>query len=346
VGLAGEHVLAGARAGELMRAARFSVVIPVFQNQPNLPDTIPRLLQLREALPRHEVELVFVDDGSTDGSLELLLRAQARDGADIRIVKLTRNFGQTPAIQAGLRYATGDCVGIISADLQEPCELFVDMVRAWERGAKYVIAERTERSEGRWHRAVSSIYWRLVQRFAFPDFPPLGYDFCVLDRQLVDAINGINEKNSSIFLLIYWLGYRPERLPMTRALRAKGRSQWSLLRKVGFTIDTLIAFTHLPARLITVFGLTMALACLAYLLVLLAQWALYQSAPPGWMTVVGLLSLIGSMILFSMGIVSEYLLRILDESRKRQPYVVDAVHEPVRRQAEQRAAGESASARR
>jgi polyisoprenyl-phosphate glycosyltransferase len=310
-----------------MRSARFSVVIPVFQNRPNLPDTIPRLLELRTALPRYEVELVFVDDGSTDGSLELLLQAQARDGAEIRIVKLTRNFGQTPAIQAGLRYATGDCVGIISADLQEPCELFVEMVRAWERGAKYVIAERSERSEGRWHRAVSSIYWRLVQRFAFPDFPPLGYDFCLLDRQIVEGINGINEKNSSIFLLIYWLGYRPVRLPVTRAVRGKGKSQWSLVRKVGFTIDTLIAFTHVPARLISVFGLTMAAACLIYLLVLLAVWAFYQSAPPGWMTVVGLLTLIGSMILFSMGIISEYLLRILDESRKRQPYVVDAVHD-------------------
>jgi glycosyltransferase involved in cell wall biosynthesis len=310
-----------------MRARRFSVVVPVFQNQPNLPETIPRLLDLRRALPGYELELVFVDDGSTDGSLELLLQAQARAGASIRIVKLTRNFGQTPAIQAGLRYASGDCVGIISADLQEPCELFVDMVRAWERGAKYVIAERTERSEGKWHQAASSIYWRLVQRFAFRDFPSLGYDFCLLDRQLVEGINGINEKNSSIFLLIYWLGYRPERLPVTRAARGKGRSQWSLVRKVGFTIDTLIAFTHLPARLITVFGLTMAFACLIYLFVVLGQWAYYQSAPPGWMTVVGLLTLIGSMILFAMGIVSEYLLRILDESRKRQPYVVDAVIE-------------------
>jgi len=330
-----------------MRARRFSVVVPVFQNQPNLADTIPRLLELRGVLPEYEIELVFVDDGSTDGSMELLLQAQARNAADIRVVKLTRNFGQTPAIQAGLRYATGDCVGIISADLQEPCEMFVEMVRAWEAGAKYVIAERTERSEGRMHQAASSIYWRLVQRFAFPDFPPMGYDFCLLDRQLVEAINGINEKNSSIFLLIYWLGYRPERMPVTRALRGKGRSQWGLVRKVGFTIDTLIAFTHLPARLITVFGLTMAFGCLVYLCVLLGQWALFQSSPPGWMTVVGLLTLIGSMILFSMGIVAEYLLRILDESRKRQPYVVDTVHDAPRQQsAATGAAGESARARR
>jgi polyisoprenyl-phosphate glycosyltransferase len=309
-----------------MARRRFSIVVPVFQNQPNLSDTIPRLLALREALPEHELELVFVDDGSTDGSLELLVQAQARSRGAIRVVKLARNFGQTPAVQAGLRHATGDCVGVISADLQEPCELFVDMVRAWEKGAKYVIAERTERSEGRLHQAASSIYWRLVQRFAFPDFPPMGYDFCLLDRQLVDAINGINEKNSSIFLLIWWLGYRPTRLPVTRGVRGKGHSQWSFVRKVGFTIDTLIAFTHLPARLITVSGLGMAVACLAYFAFVLAHWTLYSSAPPGWMTVVGLLTLLGSMILFAMGIVAEYLLRILDESRKRPPYIVDAVY--------------------
>jgi len=325
--MAEQLCIAAGRRRSVVRRRRFSIVVPVFQNQANLLDTIPRLLGLQAALSEYEIELVFVDDGSTDRSLDLLLEAQARNPSSIRIVKLTRNFGQTPATQAGLQYAKGDCVGIISADLQEPCELFVDMVRSWERGAKYVIAERTERSDGRWHQAMSSIYWRLIHRFAFPEFPPLGYDFCLLDRQVVEGINRINEKNSSIFVLIYWLGYRPERLSVSRAIRGKGRSQWSLRRKVSFTIDTLIGFTHLPARLITGLGLAMAAACLVYLLFLLGQWVLFRSAPPGWMTVVGLVTLIGSMILFSMGIVSEYLLRILDEARKRPPYVIDTVHD-------------------
>ncbi|MCX7890838.1 MAG: glycosyltransferase family 2 protein [Burkholderiales bacterium] len=301
----------------------FSIVVPVFQNEANLGDTVPRLLALAGALPEYRLELVFVDDGSTDRSYEMLKDHARRHPATIRIVKLTRNFGQTPAIQAGLRFARGDCVGIISADLQEPCEIFVDMVREWERGAQFVIGEREARDESAVHQRVSSVYWRLIRRYAFRDFPALGYDFCLLDRQVVQDINHINEKNSSIFVLIYWLGYRPVRIPVRRTVREKGRSQWRLTKKVSFTIDTLIGFTYLPARVITWSGLAVGLGCLAYLAVVTVAWLAFRAAPAGWLTVVGLVALLGAMTLFSLGIIAEYLVRILDEARKRPPYVVE-----------------------
>jgi glycosyltransferase involved in cell wall biosynthesis len=308
-----------------MTAKTFSIVIPVFQNEANLPDTIPKLLELQGSLGDYSLELVFVDDGSTDGSLGILRDYAKRIPDKIKVVKLTRNFGQTPAIQAGLRYASGDCVGIISADLQESHELFLEMISAWERGAKFVMGERHSREEGKRHRWLSGIYWNLIRRFAFRAFPTLGYDFCLLDRQVVNEINHINEKNSSIFVLIFWLGYEPVRIPVTRRLRDKGTSQWRLLSKISFTVDTLIGFTYLPARAITLLGFSTALLCLIYLAIVLTQWFLYHKAPLGWMTVVGLVVLLGAMILFSLGIVSEYLLRILDEARKRPPFVVDTV---------------------
>jgi dolichol-phosphate mannosyltransferase len=310
---------------ERAMSKRFSVVVPVYQNEANLPETIARLLDLRKELGGYDLELVFVDDGSSDGSLAILKEHRNRHPDHIRIVKLTRNFGQTPAIQAGLRHSRGDCVGIISADLQEPCELFVNMIQEWERGAKFVMGERRARAESRRHRLVSGIYWRLIRRFAFPEFPNLGYDFCLLDRQVVEDINRINEKNSSIFVLIYWLGYRPTRVPITRRLRDKGASQWRLLRKITFTIDTLIGFTYVPARLITVMSFALASLGLLYLVSALAIWFWMRAAPPGWMTGISLLTILGAMVLFALGIVSEYLLRILDEARKRPPYVVESV---------------------
>lgn len=306
-------------------ARTVSIVVPVFQNEANLPETVPKLLSLRERLPGYALELVFVDDGSRDRSFELLAEHAAQNPQVIRIVKLSRNFGQTPAVQAGLRYATGECVGIISADLQEPWELFADMVKEWEQGAAFVMGERQARQEGWLHRHASGIYWTLIRRFAFADFPRLGYDFCLLDRRVVEDINRINEKNSSIFVLIYWLGYRPVRLPVLRSARDTGRSQWRLGKKIAFTVDTLIGFTYVPARLITVMSFLLAAFCLAYLAVLLAVWFWLRAAPPGWMTQVGLTALVGSMILFALGIVSEYLVRILDEARKRPPYVVERV---------------------
>ncbi len=307
--------------------ATLSVVVPIFQNERNLEDTIPRLLALRERLQGVGMELVLVDDGSRDRSLEIARAHAARNPGVIKLIKLTRNFGQTAAIQAGLQHATGDCVGIISADLQEPPELFVEMVAAWERGARFVIGERTTRAEGRYHQWFSSVYWRLIRRYAFDDFPQMGYDFCLLDRQVVNDINRINEKNSSIFVLIYWLGYRPVRIPIGRAMRRQGRSQWRLGKKISFTVDTLIGFTYVPVRLIAVLSFCLGGLSFAYLLFALASWFTKRAAPPGWMTQIALLTLLGAVISFALGIISEYLLRILDEARKRPPFVVEDIIE-------------------
>lgn len=303
----------------------FSIVIPVYHNEHNLPDTVPALLKLAEKLPGYRLELVLVDDGSKDRSRELVLEAARQHPEVVRAVLLTRNFGQTAATQAGLRHCSGVCVGIISCDLQEPHELFVDMVGAWERGAQFVIGERIERAEGRRHRLTSGIYWHFVRHYAFADYPRMGYDFCLLDRQVVDDVNRINEKNSSIFVLIYWLGYKPHRLPVRRELREKGTSQWRLWKKIHFTVDTLIGFTFLPARIITFTGLTSAVLCVVYLAFIVVQWWMTRAAPPGWATLTGLVLLIGAAVLFSLGIIGEYLLRILHETRKRPPYVVEKV---------------------
>jgi dolichol-phosphate mannosyltransferase len=199
------------------------------------------------------------------------------------------------------------------------------MVAAWEQGARFVMGERLAREESPPHQLVSGMYWRIIRRFAFPDFPRMGYDFCLLDRQVVEDLNRINEKNSSIFVLIYWLGYRPVRLPITRQARRRGRSQWRIGKKVSFTVDTLLGFTYLPARLITIMSFGLGALSLAYLGFSIVSWFWLRSAPPGWMTQVGLLTLLGSMMSFALGIVSEYLLRILDEARKRPPFVVERV---------------------
>ena len=310
------------------RPRLITIVVPVYQNAANLGETVPRLLALSARLPAYTIELLFVDDGSTDGSRAILSDYAAQHSDRICVVWLSRNFGQNASIQAGLRHARGDAVGVISCDLQEPCEQFVEMIQAWEQGGKFVIGERVERREQAGHRLVSSVYWHLVRRFAFPDYPRLGYDFCLIDRQLVDEINSINEKNASIFVLIFWLGHTPVRVPIVRERRQAGRSQWNLRKKINFTINTLIGFTYLPARLITAMGIGTALLVAVYLAVVLYRWETLHSAPPGWMTVVGLVTLLGALNLFAVGILSEYLLRILDEARKRPPYIVDRVINP------------------
>ena len=303
----------------------FSIVVPVYNNGANLPETIPALLALQATLPGYDLELVLVDDGSQDGSRAAILDFASRLPEQICAVLLTRNFGQNAAIQAGLRQAKGDCVGVISCDLQEPHEQFVAMLRAWEQGAQFVLGERVERAENWLHRTISGCYWHLLRRFAFADYPPMGFDFCLLDRQVVDEVNQINEKNSSIFTLIYWLGHAPHRVPVRRVQRTKGTSQWDVWGKIKFTTDTLIGFTYLPARLITYAGLLSSLLCLVYLAVVVAQTLFLRRGPVGWATLAGLILLLGASLLFSLGILSEYLLRILDETRRRPTFVVERV---------------------
>ncbi|MDB6093176.1 MAG: glycosyl transferase family 2 [Verrucomicrobia bacterium] len=302
----------------------FSVVVPVFQNEANLGETIPRLLALAPAVAPLRLELVFVEDGSSDRSRAMLAAAASAHPGLVRVVCLTRNFGQTPAIQAGLRHAAGACVGVISCDLQEPPEALVEMVGHWKKGTKFVIGERVGRDEP---GLSSSIYWLIVRRFVFADYPRLGFDCFLLDRQVVDSVNRINEKNTSIFALIYWLGYRPVRVPLHRQTRRLGRSQWRIAAKIRFTFDTLIGFSYAPARSITWLGLATGTGSLLYLLALTWRWHFYQLAPPGWMTLIGFTILLGAIILFALGIISEYLLRILDETRKRPPFEVEEIIE-------------------
>lgn len=304
-----------------------SIVVPVYQNEENLETTIPCLFALQDPLELYDLELILVDDGSTDTSLEIISRF-ARDSAGLlKGIKLTRNFGQSAAIAAGVEAATGDCIVIISADLQEPYELIPEMIAHWERGSKFVIGERVYRPEGLVHRGFSSIYWWLIRRFAFADFPRMGFDFCLIDRDVAAYVTQAAEKNTSIFALLFWLGFKPTTVQVERKSRVGGKSQWTLRKKINFTIDTLIAFTNLPARFITLASFASMFAAVCYGAVVLVNWMSTAQAPVGWTTIVGLTLIFGSIILFALGIISEYLLRILDASRKRPLFVKEQIIE-------------------
>ena len=170
-----------------MKERVFSIVVPIYFNEPNIPDTIPQLLALGERVEDCRIELVFVDDGSKDGSLAALREFQARHPTQIKVVKLTRNFGSMAAIQAGLTVATGDCVGMIAADLQDPPEIFLDMLAHWRRGTKAIFAVRADREESFGQKLFSNTYYSLMRRFALAGYPEGGFDFFLIDRQVQEG---------------------------------------------------------------------------------------------------------------------------------------------------------------
>ncbi|HSR31513.1 MAG TPA: glycosyltransferase family 2 protein [Anaerolineae bacterium] len=306
----------------------FSIVVPVFYNESNLPTTIPQLLALADRLPGYRLELVFVDDGSGDCSLEILMDFRTRHPDTIKVVKLTRNFGSMAAILAGISVAEGDCVGMIAADLQDPPELFVDMVAHWEKGIKAILAVRQGRDEPFLQRLLSNGYYTLMRAFAISDYPAGGFDFFVVDRQIAAELMRIGEKNTNIMSLIFWLGFQPLLIPYTRQRRQKGRSRWTLAKKLKLFVDTFVAFSFVPIRLFSVAGFLVAVASFLYGAYVLLYWWFFGIAVKGFAPTMVAITFASGLQMAMLGVLGEYLWRVLDEVRRRPQFVIDEIFAP------------------
>lgn len=303
-----------------------SIVVPVYYNELNLPDTIPQLIALKEKLSGYKLELVCVDDGSGDSSLALLLDYQNQFPENIKVVKLTRNFGTMAALQAGLTVAGGDCIGVIAADLQDPPELFLEMTRHWEAGVKAVFAVRSDREESFLQKSFSNLYYALIHRVAVPGYPPGGFDFFLVDRQVVEEVNKIREKNTNLMTLIFWLGYQAVFIPYVRRKRVKGRSRWTFGKKVKLFVDTFVSFSYFPIRLFSFLGIIYAVLSFTYGLVIFFSWLTFGIEVQGWVPMMLVLTFTAGLQMTLLGILGEYLWRTLDEARGRPFYVIDTIY--------------------
>ena len=304
-----------------------TIIVPVYYNELNLPDTIPQLLALEEKLNGYKLELIFVDDGSKDQSLGILLDYQKRFPNQIKLVKLTRNFGTMAALQAGLTVATGDCIGVIAADLQDPPELFLEMVRHWEQGVKAIFAVRSDREESLIQKAFSNLYYALIRRFAVPGYPAGGFDFFLVDRQVVEEVNKIKEKNTNLMTLVFWLGYQAVFIPYVRRKRVKGESRWTFGKKIKLFVDTFVSFSYFPIRLFSFLGIIYAVISFSYGAFIFFSWLSYGIEVQGWVPMMLVLTFTAGLQMTLLGILGEYLWRTLDEARGRPLFVIDTIYD-------------------
>ena len=305
----------------------FSIVVPVYYNEPNLPDTIPQLLALATELPGFRLELIFVDDGSGDHSLDVLLGFQSQFPDTLKVVKLTRNFGSMAAIQAGFTVASGDCVGMIAADLQDPPELFLDMVKHWEQGNKAIFAVRQDREDPALQKMFSNSYYGLIRKFAIQNYPNGGFDFFLVDRQVVDQVNRIQEKNTNLMALIFWLGFKPILIPYVRRNRKKGKSRWTFGKKIKLFVDTFVAFSYFPIQILSALGFLVAFAAFLYGIFIFLHRVFFGVEVLGWVPTMVILTFTSGIQMTMLGILGEYLWRNLDETRGRPYYVIDDVYD-------------------
>lgn len=305
---------------------KISIIIPCYFNELNIPVTKKVLIENEAKFPSDVTfEYVLVDDGSKDKTYEELLKFHAEYPHKIKLVKLARNFGANNASLAGIRHATGDCCVILAADLQDPPEVIARMYDYWTKGFKLVVASKSSREDTFMTKLVSNTYHNLIRATALKNAPKGGFDLWLFDAQLREDINKINEKNTFLPYLFMWLGYEYVNIPYTRKKRELGKSQWTLSKKIKSFIDSFVAFSFWPIRFISSMGLFMGFAAIIYAFYLVIASLRGNIEVEGWSTIIVLLLVIGSFLMFSVGILGEYLWRTLDEARNRPNFVVDEV---------------------
>jgi glycosyltransferase involved in cell wall biosynthesis len=308
---------------------KLSIVVPCYYNAENIPVTVPGLIANEANFPADvQFEYVFVDDGSGDQTLAALYRAQAEYPDRIRIVELTANVGSYNAIAAGMNYATGDCLSIITADMQDPPELMVQMYNYWKQGFKLIIGNRQDREETGLGKVFAQTFHWLMKKLALPNIPDGGFDFVFFDRQVRDEVVALSERNSNIFYLMVWLGYAYINIPYIRRKREIGKSRWTLQKKVKLLIDSLLSFSYFPIRAISVTGLLLGAIALLYGFYIIFLKLFGAAEPAGWTALMVVVLFVAAFQMVALGIIGEYVWRGLDATRDRPLYVVKTVHEP------------------
>ena len=303
---------------------KLSLVIPCYFNGMNIPETYQVICRdVFSVRPDIEYELIFVDDGSGDDTLLQAKIVQNKDPR-VKIVKLSRNFGEFRAIVAGLSQMTGDCAVVMSADLQDPPALIPELFHSWEQGNLVNLAVRKDREESALKNWFADTYYKLVRAWVEPNYPKRGFDFFLIDRKVADELVEMQEKNSSIYLQLIWLGYTPTTIEYVRREREKGKSMWSFRKRVNLFIDTFVVFSNKPIRFVTGCGLLISLAGLILAIFFIVDW-FRNSIVPGWTSLIVVILLTSGFQMVMSGILGEYVWRNLDETRKRPLYVIEKV---------------------
>ena len=293
------------------------IVIPCFNEEDVLPHLVERIGQLELTI---SFKVLFVDDGSSDGTLAYLNSVCSRDKR-MACLGLSRNFGHQSAVSAGLRHADGDVIVILDADLQDPPELLPAFLEKWQEGFDVVYGVRTNRKESYLMRKAYNLFYRLLGRSASIAIPRDAGDFALMDRRVVDVINSMPEQNRFVRGMRAWAGFRQVGVPYKRPSRYAGQTGYNLRRLTKLALDGLIAFSPIPLRFAFWIGSSSFVLGVLFLLWILSQIPLGRIFL-GWGYVAALILILGGLQLAVLGIIGEYVGRILEEVRHRPHYVL------------------------
>ena len=305
--------------------SKLSIVIPVYYNA----DTLELLYQdMREKIlgKLGDYEIVFVDDGSGDDSWQVMNSLRSRY-PHIRLVRLSRNFGEHAALLAGLSVCTGDCAVTKQADLQEDSGIILEMYESWKRGNKVVLAVRKERKENPVKVFFANLYYALIRRIVNKNMPVGGCDCYLIDRKVIEVLQRLDEKNSSLTLQVLWAGFKTDMIYFVRQDREIGKSRWTLAKKVKLVMDSVMSFSYFPLRVMSGLGIFFNILAVILLVIVLIEKFTKNTPIVGWTSLMCVVLCASGIIMLMLGILGEYIWRALDAARSRPPYIIDELLE-------------------
>jgi glycosyltransferase involved in cell wall biosynthesis len=305
-----------------MPAPTFSIIAPIYNESQSLPELYRRIKEVMDSVD-DAWELVMVDDGSTDGSTDII-RQLAADDPHVRPVIFARNFGHQLAVTAGLDYSRGQAIVIIDADLQDPPEVISEMIAKWREGYEVVYAVRGEREGESWFKlATASIFYRLIYRITDVKIPLDTGDFRLLDRKVVDVLNQMRERHRFLRGMSVWVGFKQTGVEYRRAARFAGQTKYPFKKMFKFAWDAVTSFSYLPLQVATYLGFICAgISILAIPIVAYLRITGSQEAFAGQATTLIAVLFLGGVQLICLGILGEYIGRLYDEARGRPLYIV------------------------
>ena len=305
---------------------RFSLVVPIYKSEDNLPKLFDSVNELSVLLQR-QLEVVFVVDGSPDNSLKILLCHKPKFAHPVQIIELSRNFGSFQAIRVGIESSIGEFIAVCSADMQEPIELLVSFFKSLEDGeCDIALGTRRSRNDGWFNDLSSNLFWKTYRRYVMKDVPVGGVDIFACNANFRRSLLALNETRSSLIAQIFWLGFRRKFIEYDRAKRSAGKSSWSTKKKIDYMLDSIYSFTDLPIRLVTMTGAIGAIGAILVGIVILVLRLLNFIEVPGYTPILLSVLFLGALNLFAIGIVGTYIWRTFENSKARPLAVIAHKH--------------------
>ena len=302
---------------------KISVVIPMYYEEKVVEECYIRTVKVLNNLKKYDYEIIFIDDGSKDKTFEILENIALNDDK-IKVISLSRNFGHQAAVTCGLKYATGDAVVIMDADMQDPPETICKMIKLWEDGNDVVYAKRMARKgETKFKLFTAKMFYKILNGLSDVEIPKDTGDFRLADRKVIDVINNLPEHNKFLRGLFAWVGFKQYELEYRRDERFAGETKYSLNKMIKLASDGIISFSKKPLKLVGILGeISILISALILIYALLSYKFKLNQLTPGWTSIMVTITFLGGMQLLSIGAISEYIGRIYDESKGRPEYII------------------------